>query len=1172
MGGQRRKYGFFQQNNWPDNRSADVGLVAVGTKYFLKKSTFAAVPVSFALPNKTITAGPIDQSICAAIMKTLPAICLALLPFCAIFSQNEPNLAEKGAITLASAPAGPVNPTVRALIVGVSDYENEGIKDLRFSDRDAQVFHDFLRSKAGGEVPEENIFLRKNSAATNGTILDDLHFLTLNSKKDDLVIIYFSGHGDVEKQTLWQLGYLLCHDTPFGNYPNNAIELEFLNKIVTTLSVGVQAKVIVILDACRSGKLAGAENLGPTLTAKQAAIQKANEVRILSCQADQLSIESERWGGGRGVFSFFLINGLKGLADEEGDQNVLFYELKNFLRSNMRKAIQESGLNNEQTAVFVGQDEYFKLATIDPPTLAAARMEHEQPAPVGSVVGTAGTREVYFGEKMGPEASGSLKMAAMDAFSKVLGKKLADGAVYFSNSQTDFDKIIAPILRDFEQKESLKNFDEATQNGIADFVEISKKAQSDPALCALFSQKIAVRLHDLAQKAINQYLDGDAGELARRYYVNQAKILEQYPLMLKTAMELLPESHPLREICRLKYHYFNGVCIRLRGQLAGGDLTAQLDSAMNEQLFAQKLDPHAAYIQNELGILWTMKNEPARARDFFKIAVDLAPSWAIARSNLAGLQLELGQLDSAKTNIEKAVRLKPDYFGSFINKSAIFQKENNLLAAETALREAKTVNNAHYLPFEKLAFLLLKSTRYDEAELRFQEADERRAGMIPVPTVLPHILANGISVDGAPFKKDIEWNYLLIENPKTAADFYNNGMFYLGKKDLRRAEFCFNTALKIDANHFEANDELGKILFDQKRWGEAEIIFLKLIELTPEKNDYQFKLAEIYRIWGRPEEEEELYLDIIDEHETNLDFQNALEKLANLLDKQGRFNEEEWALLRWRNEIPEDNGPDMAAFYRRMCDRFPNNPDWLYKLADETWSIAKYEKVIEMDTGYAARAYIENLIGEHYFSKAESLPKKEQDHAWLEFLATATRHFEQSIARAPGELLPKFNLISAYLLNFQYEKALKLLENVADSNRLDFENLLKLADLRSRAGRFAEADTLLKKAVYWQPQLVVGLPELLGESQLLQGNHAAALDFYQKEFLLDPVAEQPNICYTIARLNARLGKKKEAIDWLQAAIKSGFNKKLVIKYDPDWDALRKDERFLGVLKNGRVGP
>ena len=80
--------------------------------------------------------------------------------------------------------------------------------------------------------------------------MDDLYHLTVNSKKDDLVTIYFSGHGDCEKQTLWQLGYLLCHDTPFNNYPNNAIELEFLNKIITTLSVGVQAKVIVILDAC----------------------------------------------------------------------------------------------------------------------------------------------------------------------------------------------------------------------------------------------------------------------------------------------------------------------------------------------------------------------------------------------------------------------------------------------------------------------------------------------------------------------------------------------------------------------------------------------------------------------------------------------------------------------------------------------------------------------------------------------------------------------------------------------------------------------------------------------------------------------------------------------------------------------------------------------------------
>ncbi|MBK8492538.1 MAG: hypothetical protein IPL49_17025 [Saprospirales bacterium] len=62
-----------------------------------------------------------------------------------------------------------------------------------------------------------------------------------------------------------------------------------------------KAQVIVIADACHAGKLAGTR-LGYRATAPNLSQQFANEVKVLSCQPNEFSLEGEQWGGGRGCF------------------------------------------------------------------------------------------------------------------------------------------------------------------------------------------------------------------------------------------------------------------------------------------------------------------------------------------------------------------------------------------------------------------------------------------------------------------------------------------------------------------------------------------------------------------------------------------------------------------------------------------------------------------------------------------------------------------------------------------------------------------------------------------------------------------------------------------------------------------------------------------------------
>ncbi len=112
--------------------------------------------------------------------------------------------------------------STRAVVIGISDYQDKDIPDLRFADRDAEAFANFLRSPAGGSLDGDHLKLLTDSAATTTQFDAALGWLMDESKEGDQAIIYFSGHGDLETKTRSQQGFLLCWDSPPQAYVSGA--------------------------------------------------------------------------------------------------------------------------------------------------------------------------------------------------------------------------------------------------------------------------------------------------------------------------------------------------------------------------------------------------------------------------------------------------------------------------------------------------------------------------------------------------------------------------------------------------------------------------------------------------------------------------------------------------------------------------------------------------------------------------------------------------------------------------------------------------------------------------------------------------------------------------------------------------------------------------------------
>ena len=237
----------------------------------------------------------------------------------------------------------------RALVVGISRYEH--IDTLSYAHRDAEVFADFLKRHPSWKLKPGDITLLTNETAKRGTVLTELQRLAVLSQPGDNLVFYFSGHGDVETITMFNKGYLLAYDTYSNNYLAGAIPVNDLRDIFMTLTSN-NVKVIVITDACRSGKLAGGTK-GIEYTATSLKTIWSNEIKILSSQPGQLSQEGPQWGGGRGVFSYYLVNGLEGAADNNHDSLITLAELESYVGN-----IVSNSTRNDQQPIIDGPNKY----------------------------------------------------------------------------------------------------------------------------------------------------------------------------------------------------------------------------------------------------------------------------------------------------------------------------------------------------------------------------------------------------------------------------------------------------------------------------------------------------------------------------------------------------------------------------------------------------------------------------------------------------------------------------------------------------------------------------------------------------------------------------------------------------------------------------------------------
>ena len=249
-----------------------------------------------------------------------------------------------------------------ALIIGISRYRNNsrGVQNLRYADVDARTLYDFLQQPAAGGFARENMLLLSNEDATLERIRSALTSCVARASENDLLLIFFAGHGDGDQNARQNL-YLIAHDTSVDAMPQTALAMPELRRYVEQ---NVRSKrLILLVDACHSAGLstAGTRDLANNLTNRylqDLLYQTQGRAIITSSDVNETSQEDSKWGNGHGVFTYYLLEGLRGNADTNEDHFVTVGELFRYVRHNVFSATERQ----QNPQMLVGDNENLALS------------------------------------------------------------------------------------------------------------------------------------------------------------------------------------------------------------------------------------------------------------------------------------------------------------------------------------------------------------------------------------------------------------------------------------------------------------------------------------------------------------------------------------------------------------------------------------------------------------------------------------------------------------------------------------------------------------------------------------------------------------------------------------------------------------------------------------------
>ena len=232
------------------------------------------------------------------------------------------------------------------LIIGIEEYENLNPAD--FAVADARQMKEYFIKKLG--IPEHNIISLGDAKKATKSTLTGLLKKTLPLTVDEgfTLFVYFSGHGYFDIHTKER--YLIPSDGDIGIIEQTGYNLKEFYNDLEKLNV---SEIYVVLDTCFSGTARGGESLvkGERPMYQEGEIgsySNYKKLTILSATSPTQTANSYE-GTSHGLFTYFIMAGLKGEADTNQDGDITVEELFDYTSFHVRKTANMNSKNQIPT-------------------------------------------------------------------------------------------------------------------------------------------------------------------------------------------------------------------------------------------------------------------------------------------------------------------------------------------------------------------------------------------------------------------------------------------------------------------------------------------------------------------------------------------------------------------------------------------------------------------------------------------------------------------------------------------------------------------------------------------------------------------------------------------------------------------------------------------------------
>ncbi|MHC4661371.1 MAG: caspase family protein [Planctomycetota bacterium] len=243
---------------------------------------------------------------------------------------------------------------IYACVIGIDSYKHN-IPKLNYAVKDAKAFAGYCREYlklSGGNLIElynEQATLRNIRTALGTTLRN-------KATRNDTVLIYFAGHGAPETDSMNRDGdglekYLLPYDAEPGKLFAYALPMNEVSIIFSRL---LADRVVFITDACYSGASRAGGDIFSTSGKRATELSdkfleriSSGRGRVVITAAGANQTSQEKKSLGHGVFTYYLLKGLKGEADSDGDKLVSTEEIYQYLAKQIPTATGQ-----QQTPVY----------------------------------------------------------------------------------------------------------------------------------------------------------------------------------------------------------------------------------------------------------------------------------------------------------------------------------------------------------------------------------------------------------------------------------------------------------------------------------------------------------------------------------------------------------------------------------------------------------------------------------------------------------------------------------------------------------------------------------------------------------------------------------------------------------------------------------------------------